>query len=632
MQEYYLDGNNNKTKTSFYQDINSGIYNNVAIGKIYFDNRLLWTAPKKKYAIINTNALNKIRVSEGDQYNYLGNDLNFIKSALSEQYNVALKGSTAAIYAKEGKLYSFADYAYFDTLELLSQKIGLFKEPGIYNNNPSPININFLNSQIYFNKVFNNYSDTCFFTFQNTSIGMDFNNFTFPKNITHLNSIFSNAWGLAMTLPVCPNTVLDMIGTYEDAGGGVYYNNILNQYCRLTNCYSSKWAPLFFGDSYYHSRGGTVIGDNVIEMDRTFQNSALYFYYPDYNLFGPNTSRLLSTYRNCQSLECTNFNNNFFHKNIGSASWTFADCSNLRAVTVGCLNKKAQLSAIYYNCPNIQTVDIDADVTSLYYGNEYTPFYWNIGSGKNHKHNISVYITNYYGDGKLLDACWLYKIFDDYSVVNKVELNQARNLVNIAYCCSYLNELTTFVFCGNNTVNMDHCCAGCHNLVNFYQSDGWYYGNYGSNLIDASHAFYECWNLSFFSSLIFKSRNLQKIDYAFSQCRNLRNINAYSGPWSVIGGNQLTEISYPFDNCFNLGGNLFFSSENIRMVNLGCENNHNNILNIFIKSNTLTNNSFSNKYGKNIWSNNNGYDDAVNNIFIYYADKHPYYYMYENWG
>lgn len=66
MQEYYLDGNDNKTKSSFYQDINSGIYNNIAIGKVYFDNRLLWTAPKKKYAIINTNALNKIRMSEGD--------------------------------------------------------------------------------------------------------------------------------------------------------------------------------------------------------------------------------------------------------------------------------------------------------------------------------------------------------------------------------------------------------------------------------------------------------------------------------------------------------------------------------------------------------------------------------------
>ena len=39
MQEYYLDGNDNKTKSSFYQDINSGIYNNVAIGKVYFDNR-----------------------------------------------------------------------------------------------------------------------------------------------------------------------------------------------------------------------------------------------------------------------------------------------------------------------------------------------------------------------------------------------------------------------------------------------------------------------------------------------------------------------------------------------------------------------------------------------------------------
>ena len=29
MQEYYLDGNDNKTKSSFYQDINSGIYNKV---------------------------------------------------------------------------------------------------------------------------------------------------------------------------------------------------------------------------------------------------------------------------------------------------------------------------------------------------------------------------------------------------------------------------------------------------------------------------------------------------------------------------------------------------------------------------------------------------------------------------
>ena len=70
MQEYYLDGNDNKTKSSFYQDINSGIYNNVAIGKVYFDNRLLWIAPKKKYAIINIYQMRRIRTIENNQYNY----------------------------------------------------------------------------------------------------------------------------------------------------------------------------------------------------------------------------------------------------------------------------------------------------------------------------------------------------------------------------------------------------------------------------------------------------------------------------------------------------------------------------------------------------------------------------------
>ena len=39
-------------------------------------------------------------------------------------------------------------------------------------------------------------------------------------------------------------------------------------------------------------------------------------------------------------------------------------------------------------------------------------------------------------------------------------------------------------------------------------------------------------------------------------------------------------------------------------------------------------------YAKNIWSNGNGYDDAANNIFIYYAEKQPEYNRYKehNWG
>ena len=55
---------------------------------------------------------------------------------------------------------------------------------------------------------------------------------------------------------------------------------------------------------------------------------------------------------------------------------------------------------------------------------------------------------------------------------------------------------------------------------------------------------------------------------------------------------------------------------------------------LYIKSNTLTNNSFAEYYAKNIWSNGNGYDDAANNIFIYYAEKQPEYNRYKeyNWG
>ena len=55
-----------------------------------------------------------------------------------------------------------------------------------------------------------------------------------------------------------------------------------------------------------------------------------------------------------------------------------------------------------------------------------------------------------------------------------------------------------------------------------------------------------------------------------------------------------------------------------------------NTLNIYVNSNTKTNNTlfYNNLYHKwsnanywNIWSNGLGYDDAKNNVFVYYSDK-----------
>ena len=639
MQEYYLDGNDNKTKSSFYQDINSGIYNNIAIGKVYFDNRLLWTAPKKKYAIINIYQMRRIRTIENNQYNYLTNDVNFVKGVLPEYYNVAEKGSPSAIYAKEGKFYSTADYAYFSELKSLNSYMGFGGMPA---EGPitepitsQPIDIG--NSNIWFNKsnYHGSYNDDGFMTFSNCY--WNYQNITFPNTVTNLFFTFSNAWGLTWQLPLkCSDYVLNMYYTYFNAGGRIEVINNKVQRKSINN-----WSSLCL-----MYEGG--IGNNVLDMQSTFEGSSLmvppwpYSMNNSWGFFGPNTVRAIDTYRNCPMITAVGIDwgghsgPNIFPANLKHIERVFYNCQNLTTAVVGVQDpKNTYIWEVYGNCPNINLILMDSTVSN-FGGSIFGCQNWHIGGDCALLKNNIVFRAS--GCYNLLNVSALGPSlgWNARRQINDMSFSMSSNIVDFSYCADSCSNLNYFEFEGENVINMAWCFNNCNNLRYISQRGPMW----NCNTVDMSYTFCDCPKLEYDNTLLITSKNLITIQCCYSGCTNLKYINDlyWTGNWTRIGGDKLIYVDGAFEHCPLLGGNYYFASENIISGDLlgyyHSSPGRGNILNIYIKSNTLTNNSFAEYYAKNIWSNGNGYDDAANNIFIYYAEKQPEYNRYKehNWG
>ena len=639
MQEYYLDGNDNKTKSSFYQDINSGIYNNVAIGKIYFDNRLLWTAPKKKYAIINIYQMSRIRTIENNQYNYLTNDINFVKGVLLEYYNVAEKGSPSAIYAKEGKFYSTADYAYFSELKSLNSYMGFGGMPA---EGPitepitsQPIDIG--NSNIWLNKsnYRGSYNNDGFMTFSNCY--WNYQNITFPNTVTNLFFTFSNAWGLTWQLPLkCSDSVLNMYYTYFNAGGRIEVINNKIQRKSINN-----WSPLCL-----MYEGG--IGNNVLDMQSTFEGSSLmvppwpHAMDNSWGFFGPNTVRAIDTYRSCPMITAVGIDwgghsgPNIFPANLKHIERVFYNCQNLTTAVVGVQDpKNTYVWEVYGNCPNINLILMDSTVSN-FGGSIFGCQNWHIGGDCALLKNNIVFRAS--GCYNLLNVSALGPSlgWNARRQINDMSFSMSSNIVDFSYCADSCSNLNYFEFEGENVINMAWCFNNCNNLRYINQRGPMR----NCNTVDMSYTFCDCPKLEYDNTLLITSKNLITIQCCYSGCTNLKYINDlyWTGNWTRIGGDKLIYVDGAFEHCPLLGGNYYFASENIISGDLlgyyHSSPGRNNILNIYIKSNTLTNNSFAEYYAKNIWSNGNGYDDAANNIFIYYAEKQPEYNRYKehNWG
>lgn len=634
MQEYYLDGNDNKTKTSFYQDINSGIYNNIAIGKIYFDNRLLWIAPKKKYAIINIYKMSRIRTIENNQYNYLTYDINFTKGALPEYYNVAEKDSPAAIYAKEGKFYSTADYAYFSELRLLNSYMGFGGIPTEGPITSQPIDIG--NSNIWFNKsnYHGSYNDDGFMTFSDCY--WNYQNITFPNTVTNLSYTFSNAWGLTWQLPLkSSDFVLNMYYTYFNAGGGIEIINNKVQRKSINN-----WSTLCL----MHEGG---IGNNVLDMQSTFEGSSLtvppwpHAMDNSWGFFGPNTVRAISTYRSCPMITAVGIDwmghsdSNIFPTNLKYISQVFYNCQNLTTAVVGVQDPaNTYIWEVYRDCPNINLILMDPTVSN-FGGSIFGGWNWCIGGDCALLKDNIVFRAG--GCGALLNASALGPSlgYNARRQVNNMSFSMSLNVVDFSYCADSCSNLNYFEFEGENVINIAWCFNNCNNLRNVYQRQLMQ----NCNTVDMSFTFSYCPKLEYDETLLITSKNLMTIQCCYFGCTNLKHIHDryITSNWTRIGGDKLVNVSAAFQGCPLLGGNYYFASENIIYGDLlGYQSSpgRGNILNIYIKSNTLTNNSFAKHYAKNIWSNENGYDDAANNIFIYYAERQPEYNHYKeaNWG
>lgn len=625
MQEYYLDGNDNKTKSSFYQDINSGIYNNVAIGKIYFDNRLLWTTPKKKYAIIDTEKLSRIRFLEDNKYNYLTYDVNFIKGSLPNYYNIAKNNSSVGIYAKEGNLYSTADYAYFDNLSYLSSKFGF----GLLSYNVDSIDLG--KSNIWFNKYY-----------KNNSYGSDWNsmgifsntyypykNLYLSNEIINLEFTFANAWGLLWELPLhCSESVLNMYFTYFNAGGGIELVN--GKYRRKTDI--SQWSSICLNNY--------TIGNNVLEMDSTFAGSSLIsMTWPRF--FGPNTVKALYTYRNCPLISELSPDHmgqsdaGFFPNNLKWIDGVFQDCKNLNVAVIGVPDEdNTFIRDVYRNCPNISKILMTPDTIKCT-SQKYQA--WGIGIDEPLQFEHELVLRASHCD-KLLNVSGLASSLGWYAKkqINNMSFSMSSNIIDFANCAAYCENLNYFEFEGRNVINMAWCFYDCHNLKNCYERSGLYIWRNDINIVNMGYTFSECYNLRYDTTGLIQSKYLVNIQCCYFNCINLKRIDSgFGGPWYPIGGRNLQYISAAFQNCFNLEGNFIFLAENIKYGDLfgyipKNKSRQGKRINLYIKSNTLTNNSFFKEYGKEIWENNLGYGDIKSNIYIYYADKNEYWRLYEN--
>lgn len=628
MQEYYLDGSDNKTKSSFYQDINSGIYNNVAIGKVYFDNRLLWSAPKKKYAIINIYKMSRIRTIENNQYNYLTYDINFTKGALPEYYNVAEKDSPAAIYAKEGKLYSTADYAYFSELRLLNSYMGFGGIPTEGFITGQPIDIG--NSNIWFNKsnYYGSYNDG-YMTFSNCY--WNYQNITFPNTVTNLFYTFSNAWGLTWQLPLkCSDSVLNMYYTYSNAGGGVEFVN--GELRRKNNI--SQWSSICLN--------GYAIGNNVLSMDSTFSGSSLATPPFVQCFFGPNTTYALETYKDCPLI--TELSPDwgghsvygFFPNNLSYISRVFVNCQNLNVAVIGVPNEdNTTIWDVYRDCPNISKIIMSPETVKCTGKNTYC---WCIEPKKslNSQYELVLRASGCYN---LLNVFHLTGSLGYNAImqINNMSFSMSPNIIDFSYCAAYCSNLNYFDFEGRNVINIAWCFFNCHNLKQCFQRDtSLSIFRNDVNIVNMGYTFCDCYNLQYDNTGLIQSKHLVDMQCCYYNCVNLEYINiSFGGPWTPIGGKNLQYISAAFQNCFNLEGNFIFLAENIKYGDLfgnipKNQGRQGKRINLYIKSNTLTNNSFFKEYGREIWENNLGYGDINNNIYIYYADKNEYWRLYKD--
>lgn len=622
MQEYYLDGGDNKTTPKFYRNVNSSVYNGVDIGKVYFNKNLLWTAPKKKWAIIDTHKLANINTKPFFiDSNCFGFNFLPVLHRLSEDYNVTHQDSEYAIYAKDGILYSNADAAYFDIFDNLSFALGWNN----LNRATTYQKIDFNNSKITLNRVHNR-PDLFYNTFRNYPF--------FDFNCDDCQPLIKNGRYLS-------NTFADVHYIFEKSFRNLfensnifYFENVFRRagrkmgggFCFETINYSNMHINYMietFADSNVLSLGSGFFKEGIL-YQRTFNNST--YREGEWNLGA-------SAYL---------FKNYFLSSPHGDDFHlyeTFHNCKNMRYAIIGFPNTPYSLSGSPYSgCDNIQYINVSNGMNIKSLGSLID---WGIGRECNLKTNnliINLSEPNLESLNSFLSYYAYYKDFKHINILfdpkNQNCLNGIKYLNYFAYSFPggigfrYFNGYYSFfqnnledvnwAFCEANIIKMpgineasvyqipfnnDNYCF-CPKIKEMWQTYA-----YCSNLVEVALCY----------------SGLEGLDSTLRNCSNLIKLYSYYGMYSVVGGQNLNWLYTPFDNCYNLGGNIYFPSKNISSFYMGDLGGKNHVrpLNIFIYSNTKTNNSLfrNNSNYWNVWDNNLGYGNVQDNIFVYYADK-----------
>ena len=430
--------------------------------------------------------------------------------------------------------------------------------------------------------------------------------------------------------PVCGNNVIDF--SYAYALKHEYWSRVVSvgqPVCgpNVQN-FSYTYSEYLFRNMENHI---IPCGENVINMVGTYFNCSFHGAIAPTIIIGSNVIDASNCFCNCKNLENTYIPN--LPNTLLNMCWTFsytnmkgkAQCPDSVINMVGayqncgyiteaaCGNNVINMREAYINCFNIKEPVCGDNVIDMSYTYE-----------------NCFNLTNPICGSNVVNMSYAYN--KCYNLTKAVCGKKVTNMEGAySYCTNIINPI-----CGNNVVNMRATYMGCTNILNPVC---------GNNVIDISYAYEGCKKIT----EAICTNNIKYMDYTYLNCTNL--VNAVCGPkvidmWGTYSNctNLVTipslldfpEIKYltcTFENCKKLNTNNISLPNNIISINR-CFCNVNKRINICITKNSITDKTIQNSclFNVNIdslgyadhastynyWSNNLGYDDATNNLYVYY--------------
>lgn len=458
----------------------------------------------------------------------------------------------------------------------------------------------------------------------------------------------------------CGDNVINMKGAYYNcnfiSAQPICGNNVVD--------FSYAYALRRKGSTYTVSVGQPVCGPNVQNFSHTYEEYAFRNIENSIIPCGDNVIDMSYTYSNCV------FDNAIspsliIGDNVINAAYCYYNCKNLNNIKIPTLpNKLINISGLFYNInPNIkeeaQKVQCPDNVVDM----SFAYVHWT-------KLEIPICGPNVVSmAGAYRDCTNLKKAICGENVTNisytyrgcynlkeAVCGNNVTDMVSTYEHCTYITKAV----CGEKVINFSNCYENCYSLKeavcgnNVTKMDCTYWNcNHlttavcGPNVTNMYSTYYNCtnlttavcgnnvvnmfgtyWNCNNLATAVC-GENVVGMTLTYSYCTNLTTIpNLSNFP-------KIKDLTRTFVNCKKLDTNNISLPDNIITIN-GCFCNVNKKINIYVTKNSVTDKTIhnsclfdvdiSNAGGiadediptYNFWSNNLGYDDATNNLYVYY--------------